>query len=153
MGPIVSTQSSNGGYVPTNALVLALKNFQLELKNLLAAIRPSDDSLRSQPDPVREKLRRLTLSNDAIWARERQRPEVRAPLIIKAPYLILCLLLDVLFDGNPIERFYFLETVARMPYFSYITMLHAYETLGWWRRSSDAKRVHFAEVPYCSIFF
>mmetsp|Transcript_16933 Transcript_16933/g.23972 ORF Transcript_16933/g.23972 Transcript_16933/m.23972 type:complete len:288 (-) Transcript_16933:182-1045(-) len=32
-----------------------------------------------------------------------------------------------------------------MPYFSYITMLHLYETLGFWRRSADVKRVHFAE--------
>ena len=37
------------------------------------------------------------------------------------------------------------ETVARIPYFSYIFMLHLYETLGWWRRSVEAKRVHFAE--------
>jgi ubiquinol oxidase len=32
-----------------------------------------------------------------------------------------------------------------MPYFTYITMLHLYETLGFWRRSSDVKRIHFAE--------
>ena len=32
-----------------------------------------------------------------------------------------------------------------MPYFSYISMLQLYETLGWWRRSSEAKRIHFAE--------
>jgi ubiquinol oxidase len=38
-----------------------------------------------------------------------------------------------------------LETVARMPYFSYISMLQLYETLGWWRRSSKEKRIHFAE--------
>ena len=42
-------------------------------------------------------------------------------------------------------RFFLLETVARMPYFSYITMLHLYETLGFWRRSADMKRIHFAE--------
>jgi ubiquinol oxidase len=32
-----------------------------------------------------------------------------------------------------------------MPYFSYITMLHLYESLGFWRRSADVKRIHFAE--------
>jgi ubiquinol oxidase len=42
-------------------------------------------------------------------------------------------------------RFYTLETVARMPYFSYISMLQLYETLGWWRRSTESKRIHFAE--------
>jgi ubiquinol oxidase len=28
---------------------------------------------------------------------------------------------------------------------SYISMLHLYETLGFWRRSADMKRIHFAE--------
>lgn len=32
-----------------------------------------------------------------------------------------------------------------MPYLSYIAMLHLYESLGWWRVGSQAKRVHFAE--------
>lgn len=30
-------------------------------------------------------------------------------------YTALCFMLDVLFDGRPIQRFWFLETVARMP--------------------------------------
>jgi hypothetical protein len=41
-------------------------------------------------------------------------------------------------------RFYALETIARMPYFSYLSVLHLYETLGWWRRS-DYLKVHFCE--------
>lgn len=109
----------------------------------------SGSSSSSQPDvafdEARAKLDLLTLSNDAVWARERARPQVQAPWVIKAPYYALCWMLDILFDGEPIQRFYFLETVARMPYFSYISMLHLYETLGWWRRSVEAKRVHFAE--------
>ena len=48
-------------------------------------------------------------------------------------------------DGRPIARFWFLETVARMPYFSYSAMLTVYELLGWWRRGSELRRVHFAE--------
>jgi len=32
-----------------------------------------------------------------------------------------------------------------MPYFSYISMLHLYETLGWWTIGTDVRRVHFAE--------
>jgi hypothetical protein len=49
-------------------------------------------------------------------------------------------------ENRPIQRLWFLETVARMPYFSYNTMLTLYELLGWWRRSSELRRVHFAEV-------
>ncbi len=36
------------------------------------------------------------------------------------------------------------ETVARVLYFSCLSVLHLYETLGWWRRS-DWLKVHFAE--------
>ena len=94
---------------------------------------------------MREQLASLTLSNDAVWERENSREQVRAPWVIKGPYLVLCLLLDTLFDGRPIARFWFLETVARMPYFSYISCLHLYESLGWWRLGIQVKRVHFAE--------
>ena len=38
-------------------------------------------------------------------------------------------------------RFWVLEVVARMPYFSYISMLHLYESLGWWRAGAELRRV------------
>jgi hypothetical protein len=43
------------------------------------------------------------------------------PLVLLVCYKNLC---------RPIQRFWFLETVARMPYFSYISCIHLYETLG-----------------------
>ena len=46
---------------------------------------------------------------------------------------------------RPMQRFWFLENVARMPYFSYTTMLTLYESLGWWRCGMDNRRIHFAE--------
>lgn len=95
---------------------------------------------------LQKDLQKLTLNSTAIWEREEARGEIIAPLIIKAPYYVLCYFLDVVFEGSYVpSRFFLLETVARMPYMSYITMLHLYETLGFWRRSADVKRVHFAE--------
>jgi ubiquinol oxidase len=114
---------------------------------------------------MRAKLDELTLSNKAIWDREHARPQIkcaathslsrsragltpphpRAPWIIKAPYFILCYMLDNIFDGRALARLWFLETVARVPYFSYISMLHLYESIGWWRIGAASKRVHFAE--------
>eukprot|EP00903_Cladosiphon_okamuranus_P022140 g20361.t1 len=41
-------------------------------------------------------------------------------------------------------RFYALETIARVPYFGYLCVLHLYETLGQWRQVEYLK-VHFAE--------
>ena len=68
-----------------------------------------------------------------------------APLVIRVPYLVLCGVLDTLYDGRPIARFWYLETVARIPYFAYNTMIFLYETLGWWRRSAKLKKTHFQE--------
>lgn len=41
-------------------------------------------------------------------------------------------------------RFYVLETIARVPYFAYVSVLHLYESLGYWEKS-DWLKVHFAE--------
>lgn len=54
--------------------------------------------------------------------------------------------IDVFFSGEDraYARFYALETIARVPYFSYLSVLHLYETLGKWRRAKYLK-LHFAE--------
>jgi ubiquinol oxidase len=41
--------------------------------------------------------------------------------------------IDRLYEGRDYARFYVLETVARVPYFSFVSVLHLYETLGLWR--------------------
>ncbi|GAA0155124.1 oxidase [Lithospermum erythrorhizon] len=53
-------------------------------------------------------------------------------------------LLDALYRDRNFARFFVLETIARVPYFSFMSVLHLYETFGWWRRS-DYLKVHFAE--------
>ncbi|MDR9402857.1 MAG: alternative oxidase [Halothece sp. Uz-M2-17] len=57
---------------------------------------------------------------------------------------ILVFVINTVYRDRPYPRFYVLETVARVPYFSYLSVLHLYETLGWWRRV-DWLKVHFAE--------
>ena len=101
----------------------------------------SEDAMRQ-----RAMLKELRLDNAAVWARERARKEPEGPILVKLPYFLLCYLLDALFsEKEPIARFFFLETVARMPYFSYISMIHLYESLGWWRRGAHVKQIHVAE--------
>lgn len=55
-------------------------------------------------------------------------------------------LLNTFYRGRDrvFARFFVLETVARVPYFSFTSVLHLYETMGWWRKS-DWIKVHFAE--------
>jgi len=146
--------SADGVNLPSSAFDLAVKNFRRELAEMLRALNGTD-SCRNEDDctpealALREKLSALVLDNDRVWERERKREaaggKVSAPLVLLGPYYFLCWCLDVFFDGRPLARFWFLETVARMPYFSYVSMLHLYESLGWWRRSAETKRVHFAE--------
>lgn len=58
-------------------------------------------------------------------------------------------LFDNLYAGDNVDRayarFYALETIARMPYFSYLSVLHLFETLGLWRRAEYLK-IHFSET-------
>ena len=144
-GSSKGTITPDGSMVPENAFVLALDTFKINLLEIFNLNKNDNDNIDDYVMKCREQLKLLTLSNEEIWKREDSRPPVRAPYIIKIPYYVLCLMLDKLFDGRPLDRFFFLEVVARMPYFSYITLLHAYETINWWRRSVQNKRVHFAE--------
>ena len=57
---------------------------------------------------------------------------------------VLVFVINGIYRDRPYPRFYVLETVARVPYFAYMSVLHLYETLGWWRRA-DWLKVHFAE--------
>lgn len=57
---------------------------------------------------------------------------------------VLVFVINTVYRDRPIPRFYVLETVARVPYFSYLSVLHFYETLGLWRQA-DWLKVHFAE--------
>ncbi|CAI8590585.1 unnamed protein product [Vicia faba] len=53
-------------------------------------------------------------------------------------------ILDALYHDRNYARFFVLETIARVPYFAFMSILHMYESFGWWRRA-DYLKVHFAE--------
>ncbi|XP_038986087.1 ubiquinol oxidase 4, chloroplastic/chromoplastic-like isoform X2 [Phoenix dactylifera] len=53
-------------------------------------------------------------------------------------------ILDAFYHDCHYARFFVLETIARVPYFAFISVLHMYESFGWWRRA-DYLKVHFAE--------
>ena len=52
--------------------------------------------------------------------------------------------IDILYKDKPYQRFYVLETVARVPYFSYISCLHFLETIGF-KENIGWLRIHWAE--------
>ena len=106
---------------PPSAMTLALNNFGRELKELTASVLPYEtrDIERTfatdEAATYAEALKNLTLSNDAIWAREDARPSVPAPLVIRLPYLALCGVLDTLYDGRPIARFWYRTLSLTLP--------------------------------------
>ncbi|XP_011660298.1 ubiquinol oxidase 4, chloroplastic/chromoplastic [Cucumis sativus] len=53
-------------------------------------------------------------------------------------------ILDSFYHDRHYARFFVLETIARVPYFAFLSVLHLYESFGWWRRA-DYLKVHFAE--------
>lgn len=56
----------------------------------------------------------------------------------------LVFVIDALYKDKPYQRFYVLETVARVPYFSYISCLHYLETIGQ-KDNIGWLRIHWAE--------
>lgn len=114
-----------------------------------APLTQMEGELNAEQKRVLAQVRALTLDDSKVAARERARhaaqPGARPPLPIRLTYASLCWALDALYAGRPIQRFWILETVARMPYFVYISMLHLYESLGWWRAGAELRKVHFAE--------
>lgn len=118
-----------------------IKEFGYILKSLIDKDVPADPTL--MPDVLK-----LKLTNTAVAATENSREAaglgVVAHPVSRALYDLGCFFLDKFFDERPIPRFWFLETVARIPYFSYVSMLHLYESFGWLRQPS-LRKVHNAE--------
>lgn len=94
--------------------------------------------------PVPACLASLTLDADKVAAREQERGVPETSPVVKVLFFSLCWALDRLYEGRPIQKFWVLETVARIPYFSYISVLHLYESLGWWR-TPQLRHIHSAE--------
>ncbi|RYH30037.1 plastoquinol terminal oxidase [archaeon] len=64
--------------------------------------------------------------------------------INRATVLAVKNFLGLVYKDRHYARFAALETIARVPYFSYTSVLHLYETLGWFRKK-EYIQIHFAE--------
>jgi ubiquinol oxidase len=161
--PIVTISTVNYGYktrpiqlvndkIPKSVVNFFIENIKKEAQEKRYGFRTDPYILvdKNSQEAIeirkhRNSIKKLKLSNENIWTREHQRPSVQAPRLLMTVYYAICFVLDVIYDGKPIDRFWFLETIARMPYFSYIATLHMYETLGFWEIDGELKRVHLDE--------
>eukprot|EP00741_Cyanophora_paradoxa_P006636 tig00001029_g6420.t1 len=83
-------------------------------------------------------------SRDAVMMHVSSDADERSFWINRVLVSSLVRLIDAVYGTRPYARFYCLETVARVPYFSYLSVLHLYESIGLWR-SADWLKVHFAQ--------
>lgn len=66
-------------------------------------------------------------------------------VVIDTVYDLICAVYPVRGTDRDFARFYVLETVARVPYFAYLSVLHLRETFGE-RDCGDKMRTHYAEA-------
>jgi ubiquinol oxidase len=136
---------------PASVFILGSKNFIKQSKGIAEQLLANIGVVSEKYVPPEERLPLclgLTLSNEAVKEAERRREardgRVDTNAVARALYDVGCFVLDELFDKRPIARFWFLETIARIPYFSYVSMLHLYESFGWWR-GIELRKIHNAE--------
>jgi len=140
------------GTKPESAFVLGFQNFARQGSCIIDEVLASMDITTKDYIPRSERppdCFGFTLDNEAVQEAERKREaqkdqKVEANIAARLLYDIGCYALDELFPGRPISRFWFLEIIARIPYFSYVSMLHLYESFGWWRQP-ELRKIHYAE--------
>lgn len=67
--------------------------------------------------------------------------------LIDTVYDVICFLYPVKGNERDFARFYVLETVARVPYFAYLSVMHLRETFGErYDSMSERMRTHYAEA-------
>jgi hypothetical protein len=146
------------GVKPDASWNLAVANFKRQGSTIIdelveiVGLKGGKDARKARPPGCLG----LKLSNESVTDAEKRRIEgggkVDAHPVSQALYDVGCLLLDRLFDERPIERFWFLEVIARIPYFAYVSMLHLYESFGWFR-AVELRKVHAAEGSFCTSVF
>jgi len=110
--------------VPTAAAAISMPRVPAVVAQETAAMQ---ESTAVAPEPAELEERIYTLNK----------------LIVDSVYKVICLL----YDGNDYARFFVLETVARVPYFAYLSVMHLRETFG--KRDpgdGDRMRTHYAEA-------
>mmetsp|Transcript_29758 Transcript_29758/g.45541 ORF Transcript_29758/g.45541 Transcript_29758/m.45541 type:complete len:312 (-) Transcript_29758:390-1325(-) len=112
-----------------------LKYFSANAKFLNAAASPPPVSKPPVPSPDKQKVPEL-MGQDIYNFNK---------FLIDTVYDIICFFYPVSGTKRDFARFYVLETVARVPYFAYLSVMHLRETFGE-RELGDKMRTHYAEA-------
>lgn len=130
------------GKMPKSVWKLATDNLIHEIHQPDALNTPEFKEIKSRIDSLNLNLSTIKrVEHDRI----NQYGEFQSSAFVKIPFYALCWVLDIMYKNKPIQKFWVLETVARIPYFAYISILHLYESLGLWRAGAKLRQVHFAQ--------
>lgn len=129
----------------------ALRPVSLSANNkhsLRTNLRPYVAPFSLQPRIPQQKSTAVSMSGSDLVASEMdERIYSFNKIVIDTVYDIICFLYPVTGGKRDFARFYVLETVARVPYFAYLSVMHLRETFG----ERDPKlgermRTHYAEA-------
>jgi ubiquinol oxidase len=148
----IETSPFTVGTKPESAFVLAVQTFSRQGSSIIGELLATINIRPENYIPLSERppdCFGFTLDNEAVKQAEISRETQKEKKVETNPasrllYDIGCFALDELFPGRPIARFWFLEIIARIPYFSYVSMLHLYESFGWCRQP-ELRKIHYAE--------
>lgn len=142
--PTIQTRSKNK---PDSFIGLAVSHFSDEFGGIGQDLLTTFKDMTGQSKGLSRMPACLGLVLDDERVQEMDKSHVRdpdEPLAVRLVYGASVWGLDLLYVGRPIQRFWTLEVIARVPYFSYCAALQLYESLGWWQ-NTDLTKVHFAQ--------
>lgn len=149
---LFTASSAFQGLVPPPALMNNRKSF------LITTTRPNSALAASaQVEELKEIVSTANGGNIAPSAssdlvqKDRQKMDERIynfnKIVIDTVYDIICFLYPVRGTERDFARFFVLETVARVPYFAYLSVMHLRETFGDRQEfMSEKMRTHYAEA-------
>jgi ubiquinol oxidase len=115
------------------------------------------DSINSYDKSISPSKLVLQMADVASETKEQSKPILPIPammdegvfkfnkVLIDSVYNIICFFYPVTGTNRDFARFYVLETVARVPYFAYLSVMHLRETFGE-RGLGENMRTHYAEA-------
>lgn len=139
--PLFPTTPLNKSSSSRNSLIFRPLSFRSPIRaSLLQDKVITQHSLPSKTSPL-DSVTDDDTSSTSAWEKGVIKVEQSVNIFLTDSVIKI---LDALYRDRNYARFFVLETIARVPYFAFMSILHMYESFGWWRRA-DYLKVHFAE--------
>lgn len=132
--------TSTNAFTPSSRVVnhvQRMNGLSLPVKSVPTSLRMSDATVEEVEKQAPPNLPKPALMDEGIFTFNK--------ILIDTVYNIICFFYPVTGGKRDFARFYVLETVARVPYFAYLSVMHLRETFGE-RGLGENMRTHYAEA-------